>query len=294
MKLNELFDLDEARREPDVNRKQSALSQLMKYKGRKDVFVTFTSDVGRSSHARSDSYENNIAHMVSKNWQYFEDVNSLKDASIVRKTLLKLALGAYLIEVTPKQLWHTVQYLKKNPGARLKPESSSNVSGMKFGINPRSSFNTPMGIYSYPIDYVLAVAGNVPYQKNAPFIWVFENNGNILDLSNYKDTDLKRDMSKIGEILNWDEDRIHTMSSESSQPPAIRMWEFTRYMARHIKGKPIVQWSTLFRKIGYDGVVDWGEGIIHPNEPTQAVFFSKSNLKPLEMIRNISPREDED
>lgn len=292
MQLNELFDLDEARRNPEVNQKQSALSELMKYKGRKNVFVTFTSDVGRSSHAQSDSYENNIAHMVSKNWQYFEDVKSLKDASIVRKTLLKLALGSYLTEVTPKQLWHTVQYLQKNPDASF--ASSSNVSGAKFGINPRSSFNTPMGIYSYPIDYVLSVAGNVPYQKNAPFIWVFENNGNILDLSKYTESDLKRDMSKLGEVLNWDEDRIHTMSSGKSQSPESRMWEVVRYMAWHIKGKQTVQWAKLFRKIGYNGVVDWGKGIIHPNEPTQAVFFSKDNLKPLEMIRNISPREDED
>ena len=294
MQLNELFDLDEARRSPELTKKKSALSELMKYKGRKNVFVTFTSDVGRSSHAQSDSYENNLAHMISKNWQYFEDVNSLKDASIAIKILRKLGLGSYLIEVTPKQIWHTVQYLQKNHGARLNPESSLNVSGAKFGINPRSSFNTPMGIYSYPIDYVLAVAGNVPYQKNAPFIWVFESTGNILDLSNYKESDLKRDMSKLGEVANWDEERIHNMDSGKSQPPANKIWELVRNMAYEFKGKQIVQWSKLFRKIGYSGVVDWGKGIIHPNEPTQAVFFSISDLNPIELIRNISPREDED
>ena len=46
--------------------------------------------------------------------------------------------------------------------------------------------------------------------------------------------------------------------------------------------------TKIFRALGYTGVVDGlvgaGEGIIHPNEPTQAVFFDLSSLQHLETI----------
>ena len=46
--------------------------------------------------------------------------------------------------------------------------------------------------------------------------------------------------------------------------------------------KAPVIWNSIFRKIGIDGAVDSGEGIIHSNEPSQAVFFS---IKPIKTIR---------
>ena len=46
----------------------------------------------------------------------------------------------------------------------------------------------------------------------------------------------------------------------------------------------------MFRDLGYNGVIDSNDsGIIHNNEPTQAVFFSKTSIHTLELLRNISP-----
>jgi len=47
-------------------------------------------------------------------------------------------------------------------------------------------------------------------------------------------------------------------------------------------------WRTLFQKhLGIDGVVDaGGEGLIHPSEKTQAVFFSKDAVEQVTTIRN--------
>jgi hypothetical protein len=49
-------------------------------------------------------------------------------------------------------------------------------------------------------------------------------------------------------------------------------------------------YSTLARKIimtaGYDGIIDPGAGVIHINEPTQAIFFRLDQVSVLTMIRN--------
>lgn len=48
-------------------------------------------------------------------------------------------------------------------------------------------------------------------------------------------------------------------------------------------------WNNLFRKLGYGGFVDRsGSGIIHRNEPTQAVFMSVKSFDLVEMIENKS------
>ena len=50
----------------------------------------------------------------------------------------------------------------------------------------------------------------------------------------------------------------------------------------------MVAWMTvLSRTLGYDGAVDYnGGGVIHQNEPTQAVFFGKHTFKEVEVIHN--------
>ena len=46
-------------------------------------------------------------------------------------------------------------------------------------------------------------------------------------------------------------------------------------------------WNKIFRNLGYDGVADKsGEGIIHPSEPTQAVFFDRTKLEVLHAAYN--------
>jgi uncharacterized protein YjbI with pentapeptide repeats len=42
--------------------------------------------------------------------------------------------------------------------------------------------------------------------------------------------------------------------------------------------------TRIFRDLGYTGVVDNGQGIIHPNEPSQAVFFETGALRHIETI----------
>ena len=51
------------------------------------------------------------------------------------------------------------------------------------------------------------------------------------------------------------------------------------------KLKMTTTWNMLFRKVlGYNGISDLGHNIIHTNEPTQAVFFSTSNIEIVDKI----------
>ena len=77
----------------------------------------------------------------------------------------------------------------------------------KVGINPKShyKFNTPIGIYSYPISYVAEFTEKrtkqgelvVPYRANADWVTIFKQTGRILDSSNYNAGDLANDREKL-------------------------------------------------------------------------------------------------
>lgn len=55
-----------------------------------------------------------------------------------------------------------------------------------------------------------------------------------------------------------------------------------------IARKSIVVWNKIFRDLGYSGFGDKsGQGIIHPSEPTQAIFLSKNSFKIVEKVANI-------
>ena len=51
---------------------------------------------------------------------------------------------------------------------------------------------------------------------------------------------------------------------------------------------PALEKTKIFRDLGYTGVIDEGQGIIHPNEPTQAVFFETGILRHVETIKKPS------
>lgn len=61
--------------------------------------------------------------------------------------------------------------------------------------------------------------------------------------------------------------------------PAGKLWNITRLLAdrEHLKtnssASPIVRWASILRELGYDWAYDYGEKIIHSNEPQQAAFF---------------------
>lgn len=161
----------------------------------------------------------------------------------------------------------------------------------KLGINPINHYNTPLGIYTYPIDYVLSRSGKVPFAGNLPYIWVVESTGNLLDLCSYTDADLESDLEKLEDISHYTTHVRENMRSASVQTPGGKLWyvlmKLSDSYGNSNKIKPTTAWSKLIKKLGYTGAHDsCGHGIIHSSEPTQAFFVSRESFKTLEVIDN--------
>lgn len=171
----------------------------------------------------------------------------------------------------------------------------SNAGGNKIGINPQSSYDTPMGIYSYPVDYVLRTRGVVEFAGNEPFAQVFKPKDGIkiLYLNEVNDKDVENASIKFGITPN--EFLVNS--------PAGKLWsvlfKYSNDLVRYNGFRPNMAFWRALKELGFDAVVDYdpvkgeGSGVIHINEPTQAVFLSRSSIEHIETIHNIRPRASE-
>lgn len=217
--------------------------------------------------------------------------------------------------------WRKIYEARKNPEQnpkisayeKLKPYINKNNFYISFttidklGLHPRSKFNTPLGIYSYPLQEIAINQNwneykevNVPFAGDREFIWLFKpkNPDRVLELSKYDSADWDRDkkvlkeMAKKYGVLKYLNGIISKAKYEARiKNPGGYMWYVTKELSEIIetesKRKAIVIWNEIFRKMGYDGITDkFGQGIIHEFEPIQAVWFSKNGIEVIEKILN--------
>jgi hypothetical protein len=193
----------------------------------------------------------------------------------------------------------------------------------KLGLNPLSKWDTPLGIYCYPLQAVWDVykfdmyksLDKLPFVGTAPYIQVLEWNGKgkLLDVAGYNETDLKNDIRQLWNIYDDYPDTISIAIEEARAEhkdniPAKVFFKICLSLSGREKGsvekevwdsrtKKTVKevtfskggrkWNSLLRKLGYAGFSDkTGEGVIHPNEPIQAFFVSMEYVNQLEQIEN--------
>ena len=150
----------------------------------------------------------------------------------------------------------------------------------KLGANPQSEYDTPLGIYSYPLEYVLDNnITEVPFAGEQPYIIVFKNNSSkIWKFSNDIPDNVKTPLIKIMKKLGYNIDNMQESTNTN---------KFWRYFYRELSSDNTgIESRKLLRLLGITGIVDPGLGILHPNEPTQAVFFDTKNIKIIQMIHN--------
>ena len=160
----------------------------------------------------------------------------------------------------------------------------------KVGINPRTEFATPIGIYSYPIQYVIDEDLDLPYPNKYNHIIIFEPNSNAniitIDQLNKMKPQLDQAIHKIlGKLWNSTTNNMwhHVYNNIQSNIQN----KSVQYNGRETVNKR--QIAIIARKIfttaNIDGIVDDNDsGTIHSNEQTQAVFFSKSNIRVIKQI----------
>lgn len=197
----------------------------------------------------------------------------------------------------------------------------------KLGVNPASQYNTPNGIYAYPLRHIMtrieedqprrSLDNNLTlaeFAADEPYIWVFKTRvaDKTLYLQHCDEALYDQIKEKISVILvhqtggiskkqldmtvdtaetsaqNWlVEKRGFDFSDRSFWGGMI--WALAYYICQTFtpnNSKPHLFWASLFRKLGYEAVIDDGSGIIYQDEPTQAVFFTKESIEEVELLEN--------
>jgi len=180
----------------------------------------------------------------------------------------------------------------------------------KIGIRPNSTESTgPLGIYCYELDSVtlnLIEKNGIPYAGDRKYIHIFSASEGlkILNLRFYNEAALKQDIKSLIAIYQ-SEHGISSLPLEAKRaisyavrrPPmgykystgysvknkaAAGIWNLTRFLAQN----DAKRWRSYLVKIGYAGVIDDGQGIIHIQEDAQAVFFAKNYIIEKGLINN--------
>jgi hypothetical protein len=186
----------------------------------------------------------------------------------------------------------------------------------KLGINPTSRYNTPIGIYAYPAEYVIQKVGRklplnkLPFAGDEPWVNIFRvsENSNVINLYEVTEDMYNEYCQRFVEILSKRYTNYTNFPLETTNKVVVRfkeeaktaarvttpggkLWYVSMAVSQEIntlyRGKTrSVTWNKLFRDVGIDGFIDMGQGIIHPSEPTQAVFFSMKPIRVLDRVQN--------
>lgn len=180
-----------------------------------------------------------------------------------------------------RELWQN--YLEKRYMSRddIEDYFVTFVSEDKVGINPKSIWDTPNGVYTYPVAWTLD--NQIPFRgsnkpKKIKVLKILSKKvlSNKLSKNEYQEKikQLQKEYGLSDKLVNgWSEDsKVQTYFG--------KLWNVTRMIAKNLKNEKTSNiWSTILLHLGYDVVIDNGDGVIHTNEKTQAVFLSPKSYK---------------
>jgi hypothetical protein len=194
----------------------------------------------------------------------------------------------------------------------------------KLGVNPQTKFNTPLGIYAYPLreawefykanrKFGQALSKIFPYAADSPYMYLFrvKPGANICEMSEFNDTDLRKAVLILKKIYEEEVDSqfdFHEFYSSAKKDakeasPIMYFWNATRWLSQWIYNtrkrteinrniseinKPeAIIWNRILRATGYDGFNDnSAEGYIHPNERLQAVILNPAQIEIVKAVEN--------
>jgi hypothetical protein len=199
-----------------------------------------------------------------------------------------------------KELWF--DYLKDN---FKKPDNLfvTFVYQDKVGINPKSIYDTPIGVYTYPLDFIYDEE-DVPFrgEKKPNKIKVLKNKTNKILSNDLSDGEYEKKIKQIEKFVEESDKYSYTFKkglkeyikrwedAARKQTNFGSLWNITRMITMDFyanknskdtgptKNNPVV-WTKLLIDLGYDIVIDYSTGTIHPSEPTQAVFLNPKSYK---------------
>lgn len=187
------------------------------------------------------------------------------------------------------------------PTADTKNAFVSFTSIDKLGINPSSKYNTPIGVYAYPLQYVKDEIGDssttkLPFAGGMPYANFFslKSDANIISSSELSRAQMNQYLDKLIKLVGNDAvsgalDSTHETFDKATTPFGI-LWGVLYHLSVEYPNSA-VRWNKLFREIGIDAAIDEGKGVIHEAEPTQMVVFNTSVIEDVDRIKNVGHSE---
>ena len=155
----------------------------------------------------------------------------------------------------------------------------------KIGLNPKTSYETPAGVYFYPLSTIYLqhlVGNNLPFVSDNPYFGVVK-----LKHVDEPDKWLKFIDSGITSLPSDAVDKAIAACSDKTilarAKKSGKHWKFNDdakifdlsfFESKKLSGNSTSVWNKWLRQLGYIGIYDEGHGIIHPSEPTQLVCLS--------------------
>jgi len=178
----------------------------------------------------------------------------------------------------------------------------------KIGINPKSNYDTPLGLYCYP----LKTASNYytknnklgidfPFASEHPYLYVLKKNEGIreLNITTYTKEQGNQDIDKLISVYShfFEPDALQILKASCSRNTKFsreqigEFWYFCKKLSEMIaqikNTKPTIIWNILlYKNLGYDLVIDEGRGVIHGNEKCQAFFTNKRAFSVYRVLDN--------
>lgn len=167
-----------------------------------------------------------------------------------------------------------------------------------FGINPKSTYLTPLGIYGYPISHFSLEdikKFNLPFATDRPYVWFFKFKNPDKIWTFYTGQKIPKQIKQLL-VQHYKEELIKIIVEKwgDSDPNYFNQY-FDRltsdqrelfYLTNTLTGSNPAKWTKLFIDAGVDGVVDEGSGIIHSNEPTQGFAVNNRVIDVLRVFNN--------
>ena len=165
----------------------------------------------------------------------------------------------------------------------------------RVGLYLVNKYETPIGFYSYPLDF--HKMSNFAVGRPYAIVFKPKPEARLLNIKKYRANEFFIDLEILKKKYGLTDEQISKWSEESrNQSFAGHIWNITRNISLMTKngkffnigetgGGPTGKWTIILNKdLGYDGVIDYGSGIIHSSEPTQAVFFNTSAIEVIDIL----------
>lgn len=184
------------------------------------------------------------------------------------------------------------------------------TSLVKVGLNPQTKFDTPIAVCCYPIDDVILKQfknDSLPYAGDSRYVSILKQKGDgvwtaqdsafeeLMVSSFDKVVKIFRDEYQIDpEIIDQilSDAKAGARKLSNIDKEVSQLWNFIRLGLRlsarsgKTQIKPAIRWNSILRRLGINGIVDQGSGLLHPHEKFQTMFFTPDAYEVVQTFDN--------